>query len=60
MLTQSHCRMAFQYVFLLTQFAVLTSTVCERLIQITHVLLWHGKEIKKALFNPVYSVGALC
>ncbi|WFD47616.1 hypothetical protein GLX27_002268 [Malassezia furfur] len=29
-------------------FAVLTSTI-------THVLLWHGKEIKKALFNPVYS-----
>ena len=28
-------------------------------MQITHVLLWHGKEIKKALFNPVYSVGAL-
>ncbi|WFC95207.1 hypothetical protein MBRA1_001854 [Malassezia brasiliensis] len=24
-------------------------------ISITHVLLWHGKEIKKALFNPVYS-----
>lgn len=29
-------------------FAILTSTI-------THVLLWHGKEIKKALYNPIYS-----
>ncbi|WFD02369.1 hypothetical protein MOBT1_001051 [Malassezia obtusa] len=29
-------------------FAVLTSTIM-------HVLLWHGRDIKKALFNPVYS-----
>lgn len=29
-------------------FAILTSTI-------THVLLWHGKEIKKALWNPLYS-----
>ncbi|WFD43298.1 hypothetical protein MPSI1_001959 [Malassezia psittaci] len=29
-------------------FAVLTSTI-------VHVILWHGKDIKKALFNPVYS-----
>lgn len=29
-------------------FAMLTSTI-------VHVLLWHGKEIKKALWNPLYS-----
>lgn len=29
-------------------FAMLTSTI-------THVLLWHGKEIKKALWDPLYS-----
>lgn len=29
-------------------FAILTSTI-------THVLLWHGKDIKKALWNPLYS-----
>lgn len=29
-------------------FAILTSTI-------THVLIWHGKEIKKALYNPIYS-----
>lgn len=29
-------------------FAILTSTI-------THVLLWHGKDIKRALWNPIYS-----
>ena len=29
-------------------FAILTSTI-------THVLLWHGKDIRKAIFDPVYS-----
>ncbi|WFC99208.1 hypothetical protein MYAM1_001952 [Malassezia yamatoensis] len=38
----------FLYVEVLTKFAVLTSTI-------VHVILWHGKDIKKALFNPVYS-----
>lgn len=23
-----------------------------------HVVLWHGKDVKKAMFNPVYSVRA--